>query len=181
MSGLMVPVALNCEALSCSVAATTGNRFGAGRVNSAAISPRVAGATAGRNNTAFNRSNRYGGNWYAANSHAGWSRGGDHFWNGHHYRWYDGGWLIVDNGFWPFGYPYPYYGYGYYDNQPAAVGDSIAANVQSSLAQQGYYNGPIDGDIGPRSRQAIAEYQGDHGLPVSGVIDQPLLQSLGLA
>ncbi len=89
----------------------------------------------------------------------------------------------MDNGFWPYDYPYPYYGDDYYGDQPAPVGsynDSTAIDVQSTLSQQGYYYGPIDGDIGPMSRQAIANYQQDHGLPVSGTIDEPLLGSLGL-
>lgn len=175
------------------------NRFTQNRVNNAAVTNArfarnntVANNAAirrntavTRNTTAFNRTNRYGGNWFAANAHSGWSRGGDHYWNHHHYRWYDGGWLIVDNGFWPFDYadPYPYYGDGY-GYQPAPVasysGNSVALDVQSNLAQQGYYNGPIDGDIGPMSQQAIANYQSDQGLAVTGNIDGPLLQSLGL-
>jgi len=52
--------------------------------------------------------------------------------------------------------------------------------VQQSLSQQGYYNGPIDGDIGPGSSNAIANYQSDHGLTPTGQINDPLLQSLGL-
>ena len=53
-------------------------------------------------------------------------------------------------------------------------------SVQYVLSNQGYYRGPIDGDIGPGTRNAIASYQGDHGLQVTGRINDPLLQSLGL-
>jgi len=111
------------------------------------------------------RSNHYGGRWFAANMHSDWDRGSVHFWNHHHYRWYDGGWIIIDAG--------P--SVAYYRS-----GGSVASRVQERLAQQGYYNGPIDGDIGPGSRNAIANYQADHGLPVTGHIDEPLLSSLGL-
>jgi len=57
---------------------------------------------------------------------------------------------------------------------------SLDADVQYSLARLGYYRGPIDGDIGPGSRAAIRAYQYDHGLYVNGVIDGPLVRSLGL-
>lgn len=149
------------------------------------MAPRASISTS-RNATAFNRSNNYGGRWSAGYTHPGWNRGVGHYWNNHYYRWYDGGWLNVDGGFWPgygYGYDYPYYGYNYYNqpynNQPAYA--AIAANVQSKLAQLGYYSGDVDGRIGPLSRQAIENYQTDQGLPVTGNIDQPLLHSLGLA
>lgn len=90
----------------------------------------------------------------------------------------------MDAGLWPYGYPYgyPYYAYDdYYYNQPVYADSNVAANVQARLAQLGYYNGDVDGIIGPLSRQAIANYQSDQGLPVSGDIDEPLLESLGLA
>ncbi|HVV70432.1 MAG TPA: peptidoglycan-binding domain-containing protein [Chthoniobacteraceae bacterium] len=138
---------------------------------------------------AFNRSNNFGGRWAAASAHPGWNPGRTYFWNNHRYRWFDGGWLIVDPGLWPYGYPYgyPYYDSGYddepYYDQPATTYNHparTAADVQAKLAQMGYYTGDVDGDIGPLSRQAIANYQNDHGLPVSGVIDDQLMQSLGL-
>ncbi len=54
------------------------------------------------------------------------------------------------------------------------------SEVQSALASRGYYHGQIDGSIGTGSREAIARYQADHGLPVTGRIDGGLLNSLGL-
>lgn len=56
----------------------------------------------------------------------------------------------------------------------------VEADVQRELARRGYYYGPIDGDIGPGSRSAIARYQRDRGLYPSGRIDSNLLRSLGL-
>jgi hypothetical protein len=116
------------------------------------------------NQQQYTRSNNYGGLWFPENTHRDWDRNGEHYWNRHHYRWYEGGWLIIDAGFSP-----------YYSN-----GGSIASSVQMRLADQGYYRGPIDGDIGPGSRNAIANYQSDYGLRVTGRINDPLLQSLGL-
>lgn len=170
------------------------SRFNAANGNSHFIQNHATNAAVARHtnfngtryNAAFNRSNRYGGRWFAANAHPGWNRGREYYWNNHYYRWFDNGWLIVDAGLWPYGYPYgyPYYAYddgNYYDNQPAYADNSTAADVQSKLAQLGYYNGDVDGVIGPLSRQAIENYQADQGLPVSGVIDQQLLDSLGLS
>lgn len=52
--------------------------------------------------------------------------------------------------------------------------------VQDALAQAGYYRGEIDGIIGPASREAIANYQRDHGLSVTGYINDALIGKLGL-
>jgi hypothetical protein len=140
-------------------------------------------------NRHFNQGNNYGGHWYPAHTHANWDRGREHYWHGHHYRWYNDGWLIIDGGFWPYDYGYPYYGYDdYYPGvvyQPSYVSDYydatvVATDVQSALADMGYYRGPIDGIIGPMTRQAIEDYQRDRGLVVSGRINRALLESLGL-
>lgn len=67
-----------------------------------------------------------------------------------------------------------------YYGQPAYRGNSVAVEVQRALARRGYYRGSIDGDIGPRSRNAIASYQADRGMRVTGSISSSLLQSLGI-
>lgn len=59
-------------------------------------------------------------------------------------------------------------------------GYSVELSVQRQLANRGYYHGYIDGAIGPQSRSAIARYQQDHGLSVTGTITSSLLSSLGL-
>ena len=115
-----------------------------------------------------NQANHYDGRWSAGNSHSNWDQRSDHRWHDHDYRWYDGGWLIIDTGY------APGYAPGY------ATGGSVGSNVQASLAQQGYYDGPIDGEIGRGTRAAIAHYESDNGLQVNGVIDEPLLVSLRL-
>jgi len=67
----------------------------------------------------------------------------------------------------------------YYSRQ-SYVGNSTGASVQSALARSGFYRGPIDGQIGPQSSQAIANYQQSRGLRVTGSITNSLLRSLGL-
>jgi Putative peptidoglycan binding domain len=92
--------------------------------------------------------------------------------------------------YWNAGYWFP--AWGYYPNAYYAWDgpiyahnrlppDQVIANVQEALQQQGYYRGEVDGLIGPLTRGAIADYQRDHGLYMTSTIDQPTLQSLGMA
>src|SRR5216110_1200647 len=96
-----------------------------------------------------------------------------------------GGWYALNGGYWypAWGYDsnayYPYDGPIYaYNNLPP---DQVIANVQTALQQQGYYQGEIDGLLGPQTRAAIADYQRANGLADTAAIDQPTLQSLGMA
>ncbi len=96
-----------------------------------------------------------------------------------------GGWYALNAGYWypAWGYDsnayYPYDGPIYaYNNLPP---DQVIANVQTALQQQGYYQGEIDGLLGPQTRAAIADYQRANGLADTAAIDQPTLQSLGMA
>ena len=109
------------------------------------------------------------------------------WWNHHHNRiiLICGGWYYWNTGFWypAWGYDtayeyYPYDGpiYAYNDLPP----DQVIANVQSSLQEQGYYTGEVDGLLGPLTRAALASYQRDHGLYTTAAIDQPTLASLGM-
>lgn len=59
-------------------------------------------------------------------------------------------------------------------------GGSMRVAVQRELARKGFYNGSMDGIIGPQSRQAIFRYQEYHGLQLTGTITSGLLHSLGL-
>jgi len=92
--------------------------------------------------------------------------------------------------YWNAGYWFPAWGYypnAYYawDGPIYAYNrlppDQVIANVQAALQQQGYYRGEVDGLIGPLTRGAIADYQRDHRLYMTSTIDQPTLQSLGMA
>jgi len=109
-----------------------------------------------------------------------WDRGRVHEWNHHRYRFSGGDWVIIDGG-------YPYDNYGYVDEAVPETtlsydyaSDSLAMSVQDRLDRLGYSAGPVDGVIGPQTRDAIADFQEDHGLPVTGGIDRPLLRALGL-
>jgi hypothetical protein len=109
------------------------------------------------------------------------------WWRGHNSRiiFALGGWYYWNDGFWCPAYGYDrssvYYWdgpiYGYNDLPP----DQVVANVQSSLQAQGYYQGAIDGILGPQTRAAVASYQQDHGLLVTSAIDQPTVEALGFS
>ena len=71
-------------------------------------------------------------------------------------------------------YDGPIYTYG--DLSP----DQVIANVQSALQEEGYYLGEVTGSFAPATRAAIARYQVDHGLIVTGAIDEPTVEALGL-
>ena len=110
------------------------------------------------------QSNHYDGRWSSADTHSDWDQQTNHRWRNHDYRWYDGGWLIIDTG----------------DSVGYDQSGSVGSAVQASLSRQGYYHGPVDGEIGRGTRHAIAAYESDNGLPVTGRIDEPLLISLRL-
>jgi Putative peptidoglycan binding domain len=98
-----------------------------------------------------------------------------------------GGWYFFNNGYW-----YPAWGYdsaaAYYPyDGPIYVGhraeppDRVIADVQTELQQMGYYQGEVDGLVGPLTRQALRDYQADHGLTVTEAIDEPTLDALQLS
>jgi hypothetical protein len=92
--------------------------------------------------------------------------------------------------YWNAGYWFPAWGYNpsaYYAYDGPIYGynnlppDQVIANVQTALQQQGYYQGEVDGLLGPQTRAAVADYQRANGLPETASVDQPTLQSLGIA
>jgi hypothetical protein len=77
-----------------------------------------------------------------------------------------------------FGFAQPYY-----YSRPVVrttVSRNVVYDVQRALLDRGYSPGPADGVTGPRTRQAILDYQYDRGLPATGQIDEALLRSLRL-
>lgn len=118
-------------------------------------------------------------------------------------QWHDQAWyhsryntnlLLIGGGwyFWEAGYWFPAWGYdesaAYYPyDGPIYVGanprpfDQVVADVQTVLQEQGYYRGEVDGLVGPLTREALAAYQSAQGLSPTAALDQPTLDSLGLA
>src|SRR5207253_6066380 len=127
------------------------------------------------------------GQQYAAfrNYHRQWHDRG--WWTSHYNRivFVSGGWWYWNAGYWfpAWGYtPSAYYAYdgpiyGYNGLAP----DRVIVDVQSQLQRAGYYDGPVDGILGPMTRDAIAAFQADNGLAVTAAIDEPTLATLGIA
>jgi len=120
----------------------------------------------------------------------------------YHPEWHDRGWYhshfnrieLIGGGYyyWNNGYWYPAWGYDssaqyYAYDAPIYVGsraeppDRVIADVQATLQEMGYYQGEVDGLLGPLTREALTAYQNDHGLYATAVIDEPTLSSLGMS
>lgn len=95
------------------------------------------------------------------------------------------GYYYLDAGYW-----YPCWGYDQnsdygnyggpiyaYNNQTP---DQVIADVQSALQQEGYYSGSITGSLDAQTRAALAAYQRDNGLTITGNADEATVESLGL-
>ncbi len=110
-----------------------------------------------------------------------------HWWNQHCRTivFVNTGYYYLDSGYW-----YPAYGYSstydYYDydgpiyTYADLLPDQVIANVQAALRDAGYYVGPITGSLNPATRAAISNFQRDYGLIITGAVDEPTVQSLGL-
>jgi hypothetical protein len=95
------------------------------------------------------------------------------------------GYYFLDGSYW-----YPAYGYDplqtYYDYDGPVytysnlLPDEVIANVQTALQDAGYYLGSITGSLSVDTRAAIANFQRDYGLPITGAIDEETVEALGL-
>ena len=148
-----------------------------------------------RNNRVINRHKtrvtvRNRNSWYEASRRVNWHEHHDRSWWRHHYSntrfvLFGGGYYFWNGGYWypAYGYDRAYSTYAYdepiYGYNNYAPGQVIS-NVQIQLQREGYYDGEIDGLIGPMTREALANYQEDHGLYVTRAIDEPTLEALGL-
>jgi len=173
------------------------NAFRNGRPTSAPSATVVRNTVNRTQNAAFYR----GGNGRVTNNWRGDAFRGQRYaaFRNYNRRWHDRGWwrahytriVFVNSGWWYWnaGYWFPAWGYapsvsyvydgpvyGYNGLSP----DQVTVNVQQQLEAAGYYDGPIDGELGPMTREAIANYQADNGLAVTSAIDEPTLATMGL-
>jgi Putative peptidoglycan binding domain len=118
----------------------------------------------------------------------------------HWHEWHDRDWwrqhcttiVFVNSGYYflDAGYWYPAFGYdplnSYYDYDGPVytygnlLPDEVITNVQVALQDAGYYFGQITGSLDVETRAALANFQRDYGLPITGAIDQPTIETLGL-
>jgi hypothetical protein len=172
---------------------SSSNRITQGsRPTNPSVAPTARGTTAlnGRTDHIYQRQR--------ATSHPDWDRRRAHYENNHWWAYNGDSWIGLDAGFYPWDY-YPYYTYDYYpydyfigdstDVPPVYQGttttapapDPTVTAVQTQLSQQGYYGGPIDGLFGPTTRDAVARYQAQQNLTVTGSLTPDTLQALGLS
>jgi Putative peptidoglycan binding domain len=95
------------------------------------------------------------------------------------------GYYFLDGSYW-----YPAYGYdplqtSYDYDGPVytysnLLPDEVIANVQTALQDAGYYYGSVTGSLSVDTRAAIANFQRDYGLTITGAIDEPTVEVLGL-
>jgi hypothetical protein len=96
-----------------------------------------------------------------------------------------GGYYFLDASYW-----YPAYGYdpfnNYYDydgpiyTYSNLLPDQVIANVQAALQDAGYYFGSVTGSLSVETRAALANFQREQGLIVTGAIDEPTVEALEL-
>jgi peptidoglycan hydrolase-like protein with peptidoglycan-binding domain len=56
--------------------------------------------------------------------------------------------------------------------------ENVVRDAQIALRNAGYEPGRIDGLMGPKTQQAIREFQTSHGLPQTGTLDATTQQQL---
>ena len=174
-------------------------------VNSAVDQKQASGPKASKteNRQSFMKDHafaRHESNWRRS-----WDKRRAHFDHGHVFVFVDGFWW----GLYPWDY-YPYYGYDYddypydysYDGDypyneadysPSQVysyyngyapsgtnSNGVVSAVQSRLVSFGYYHGAIDGILGGETEAALARYQQDEDLSVTGTVTGATLHALGL-
>ena len=164
---------------------------------------RVAAAGVNQNNVAVNRTRNVNRNVTVVNNWRGERFAGQQYsaFRNYHRTWHDRGWWDTNYGtnltfvfgapyFWSSGYWYPAWGYnpGYvypYDGPIYGASrltpDQIVLNVQTQLRDDGYYDGPVDGVLGPQTRRALAAFQADNGLAITSAVDEPTLATMGIS
>ena len=60
----------------------------------------------------------------------------------------------------------------------AALPKPQVPGLQVALYRHGFYKGPIDGIAGPLTKQAIRDFQHDHGMRVTSELDPAMLRQL---
>ena len=61
---------------------------------------------------------------------------------------------------------------------PVNLSQTEIQQLQQQLKGAGLYRGSVDGEMGPETKQAISQFQQQHGLNQTGVVDQQTLSAL---
>jgi peptidoglycan hydrolase-like protein with peptidoglycan-binding domain len=65
-----------------------------------------------------------------------------------------------------------------YERAPAEVQENVVYAVQGELFRRGFYRDGIDGQLGPATTDAIARFQQEEGMPITGRLDSATLNEL---
>lgn len=71
-------------------------------------------------------------------------------------------------------------GFGSATGQAGQWGAEDVKHAQEALKSAGHDPGPIDGKIGPQTRQALKAFQGSNGLKETGTLDAQTAKKLGI-
>jgi hypothetical protein len=180
------------------------------RVNSAVGQKRLMNSrfSTAENRQSFVKNHAFAhhdGNW-----HRDWDKHHAHFDHGHVFVFVNGFWWGLypwdyypyygyGSGYYPYDYSYdypydysvyPYDGADYSSSSPYSYYNGYAPSgqysntaisaVQSKLTSLGYYHGAIDGILGDQTEAALARYQQDQDISVTGTVTSSTLQELGL-
>lgn len=63
-------------------------------------------------------------------------------------------------------------------SRSAGVSHAEVTQAQTALKEKGLYSGPIDGQIGPKTRQAISQFQRQNGLKQTAQLDSRTMSEL---
>ena len=89
--------------------------------------------------------------------------------------------IFIDGAFWH-GHPehFTFGKLGTYWDEKVRRTQQRDRDQERALQDAGYYSGPITGSLSGETRLALASFQRDYGLPISGAIDEPTVDTLGL-
>ena len=62
----------------------------------------------------------------------------------------------------------------------AMAGDEKVKAVQQALKDKGHHPGSVDGRMGPKTQQALRDFQNAQGMEATGQLDSKTMQSLGV-
>jgi peptidoglycan hydrolase-like protein with peptidoglycan-binding domain len=65
-------------------------------------------------------------------------------------------------------------------SQTAETRPALVRSVQESLRERGYYVGDVDGQWGPKTEDAVRNFQNANGIPSDGRLSTPTIAALGL-
>jgi peptidoglycan hydrolase-like protein with peptidoglycan-binding domain len=67
------------------------------------------------------------------------------------------------------------------ESRQEGVSSRDIMEAEKELAQQGFYPGEIDGMMDSQTQHAIAEFQQQNNIPVTGMLDEETSEQLGIA